>query len=246
MSETLQHLASVAMMEEKDSAKKGGGSIWERDELCVRYIIEEGKINMLLRAMNEYKKFQYGRIAEGAKDEETKISMKVFEQSLGIILRCSFSAVEALQTLDMNILIEHVATVLKFAQENMDSIDDASSQEVVVTNYLELLFKQIESLNNEDTVMKNIESNEVVPLVLKHFEKFGAKSGKDILDSTIYFLAYLMETESYQTHKGKYIVDKEDKARLVLLEARTKDLMANDQNNRKALRCLSDNIVRFK
>ena len=44
-----------------------GGSIWERDELCVRYIIEEGKINMLLRTMNEYKTYQYASMKEGVK-----------------------------------------------------------------------------------------------------------------------------------------------------------------------------------
>ena len=34
-----------------------GGSIWERDELCIRYIIEEAKINVLMRTMNGFKKY---------------------------------------------------------------------------------------------------------------------------------------------------------------------------------------------
>lgn len=44
---------------------------------------------------------------------------KVFEQSLGVVLKCAFTAVEALQTLDITQLLEHVAMVLKFAVENI-------------------------------------------------------------------------------------------------------------------------------
>ena len=59
---------------------------------------------------------------------------------------------------------------------------------------------------------------EVVPLVLKHFEKFSPKLEKESQDPYVYFLAILMETEIYQTHKGKYIADAGDKSRLALLE----------------------------
>jgi|EP00670_Eutreptiella_braarudii_P002455 hypothetical protein len=247
MADTLQHLASVAMMEEKDSAKKEGGSIWERDELCVRYIIEEGKINMLMRTMNDFKKYQYQAMKEGAKEEDGKVSTKVFEQSLGILLKCAFTAVEALQTLDVTNMIEHIAMVLKHALESYEfTPGDISCQEFLVVRYLELIFKKLESLNNEETIMKQIECNEVVPLVLKHFEKFSPKLEKESQDPYVYFLAILMETEIYQTHKGKYIADAGDKSRLALLEGRTKEILSVDQDNRKAVRALSDNITRFK
>eukprot|EP00992_Anisonema_acinus_P000101 TRINITY_DN10034_c0_g1_i2.p1 TRINITY_DN10034_c0_g1~~TRINITY_DN10034_c0_g1_i2.p1 ORF type:complete len:296 (+),score=57.71 TRINITY_DN10034_c0_g1_i2:78-965(+) len=246
MTDTLQHLASVAMMEEKDSAKKDG-SIWERDELCVRYIIEEGKINMLLRTMNEFKVFQYTAMKEGsAKDEESRIRMKIFEQSLGIVLKCTFTAVEALQTLDLTHLIEHIAVVLKHSLEFFEPVPgELTVQEILVIQYLDLLLKKVENLN-EENVMKQIESHEIVSLVLKHFEKFSPKLEKEAFDPYAYFLAHLMETEAYQTHRGSYIVDKDDKMRLALLEGRTKELMAADGDNRKALRALSDNIIRFK
>lgn len=88
---------------------------------------------MLMRSMNEFKKYQYQCQGEGIKvltrvvcavklfllvQEETKVSMKVFEQSLGILLKCAFTAVEALQTLDLTNVVEHTAMVLKQAIEN--------------------------------------------------------------------------------------------------------------------------------
>eukprot|EP00667_Euglena_gracilis_P016611 EG_transcript_17401 len=247
MADTLQHLASVAMMEEKDStSKKDGGSIWERDELCVRYIIEEGKINMLMRSMNEFKKYQYQCQGEGIK-EETKVSMKVFEQSLGILLKCAFTAVEALQTLDLTNVVEHTAMVLKQAIENYEQVPgDSNCQEFLVVAYLDLIFRKIESLNSQDNVMRQLESNEIVPLVLKHFEKFGPALDKDAKEHYVYFLANMMETEGYQTHRTKYLVDAATKKRLVLLEGITKEFLSSDQENRKALRALSDNIIRVK
>jgi hypothetical protein len=246
MTDTLQHLASVAMMEEKDSTKKEG-SIWERDELCVRYIIEEGKINMLMRIMNEFKVFHYNAQNEGtSKDEDAKIRMKLFEQSLGILLKCTLSAVEALQTLDITHLIEHIAMVIKHVLDCLDfSPGEYTVQEMLVISYLELIFRKIEHLN-EENIMKQLENNDIVPLVLKHYEKLSPKLDKDAHEAYIFFLAYLMETETFQTFKNKFICDQDDKRRLTLMEGRVKELMAANADNRKVLRSLSDTIVRSK
>eukprot|EP01006_Ploeotia_vitrea_P048050 TRINITY_DN67192_c4_g3_i1.p1 TRINITY_DN67192_c4_g3~~TRINITY_DN67192_c4_g3_i1.p1 ORF type:complete len:308 (+),score=33.84 TRINITY_DN67192_c4_g3_i1:108-926(+) len=244
MTDTLQHLASVAMMEEKDCAKKEG-SIWERDELCVRYIIEEGKINMLMRTMNEFKQYQYTAEKEGSIKEDVAQRVKVFEQSLGILLRCSFMAVEALQTLDLTQLIEHIAFVLKHSIQNCDPLPEQNTQEIVVLQYLTLVVKQIEQLN-EEAVMGQIESNEIVPLVLNHYEVVGQKLEKPQREAYCFFLAHLMETEFYQTHRAKFITGKPDKERLAMLEALNKELMQADSAQRKLLRALSDNIIRFK
>lgn len=245
MTDTLQHLASVAVMEEKDSAKKDG-SIWERDELCVRYIIEEGKINMLMRSMSEFKSFNYAAEAEGGiKDDDTKVRVKIFEQSLGLLLKCTFTAVEALQTLDITHLIEHITIVIRHALTRLDALTDFTAQEVLVIPYLDLLMRHIDQLN-EEAVMNQIERNGIVSLTLQHFEKFGSKLEKEVQDSYAFFLAHLVETETYQTHKTKFITDKEDKRRLALLEGLVKELVAVETERRKALRALSDNIIRFK
>ena len=47
-----------------------------------------------------------------------KVITKVFEQSLGILLKCALTTVEALQTLDVTNMIEHIAMVLKHAIES--------------------------------------------------------------------------------------------------------------------------------
>eukprot|EP01006_Ploeotia_vitrea_P049909 TRINITY_DN67391_c7_g1_i1.p1 TRINITY_DN67391_c7_g1~~TRINITY_DN67391_c7_g1_i1.p1 ORF type:complete len:304 (+),score=30.53 TRINITY_DN67391_c7_g1_i1:94-912(+) len=244
MTDTLQHLASVAAMEAKDCAKKGG-SVWEREELCIRYIIEEGKINMLMRSMNEYKTYQYNAKKEGSIKEDQVPRMTSFEHNLGQVLRCSFTAVEALQTLDLTSLVEHVAMVLKWSVENPEGLTDPNTQEILVIQYLDLVVKHIEQLN-EDAVLGQMEGNEIVPLVLRHFEVIGSKLEKAQQESYCYFFAHLMETEFYATNRAKFIPGKPEKERLAMLEGITKELAGADAAVRKALRPLSDNIIRFK
>eukprot|EP01012_Entosiphon_sulcatum_P041682 TRINITY_DN55568_c0_g1_i1.p2 TRINITY_DN55568_c0_g1~~TRINITY_DN55568_c0_g1_i1.p2 ORF type:complete len:313 (-),score=70.02 TRINITY_DN55568_c0_g1_i1:1264-2151(-) len=247
MTDTLQHLASVATIEEKDATKRDG-SIWERDELCVRYIIEEGKINLLLRSLTEFKAFQYAGENEGFfQEEETKVRARIFEHSLGLLLKCAFGAVEALQTLDITHLIEHIAAVIRraIAQGEAATPPEVASQEALVISYLELLLRHVDQLN-EETVMGQLEKNGVVGLVLRHHELFGSKLEKELQESYALFLAGLMETETYQTHRAKYICDKDDKRRLALLEPLVKSMLSVDSDRRRALRALNDNIIRFK
>ncbi len=40
--------------------------------------------------------------------------MQVYEQSLGLLLRCAFQSVETLQTLDFPLLLQHISEVLTF------------------------------------------------------------------------------------------------------------------------------------
>ena len=55
MIESLQHIANVASMEHRlprdvnDSA-----TLWEGDEQTVRFLLEEGKLNLCVRLMREY------------------------------------------------------------------------------------------------------------------------------------------------------------------------------------------------
>ena len=49
---------------------------------------------------------------------DRKVSTKVSEQSVGILLKCAFTAAEALQTFDVTNMIEHIAMVLNHALES--------------------------------------------------------------------------------------------------------------------------------
>merc|ERR1712166_40480 len=54
--DSLKYVASIAQMEDKlRKTKESSSTLWESDELASRYIVEEGKLNLLLRMLYEHK-----------------------------------------------------------------------------------------------------------------------------------------------------------------------------------------------
>jgi len=276
MSDTLQHLSSVAVMEEKDAAMgnannktTGGqeGSVWEREELCIRILVEEGKINLLLRLLNTYKKFVISTPTSAIASvvarqcpvygmPEVLQRMTMFEQGLGVLLRCSMTAVECLQTLDLFGLMDHIALVMDHSLSTESSftlppggelLDASSVQEFVVFGYLYYLMRKIEHLS-EDRVMGKLKDSLIVPkglAVIEKFQRCGVLA-KETLHHFIYFLGYTFETEAFKTHPTQFVISAEDRQKLCLLEASVKERMSADPTRRKTLRCVVDAIVRYK
>jgi len=114
------------MMEHKLPRDNDDATLWEGDELTVRFLLEEGKLNLCMRLMKEYKikqaQAQAGDYAafiiKAAKSVEMtdveafKQRLLVFEQSLGVLLKCALEHVEAVQTTDLPELVDHVHAVL--------------------------------------------------------------------------------------------------------------------------------------
>ena len=53
MVDSLQHISSIAVMEQKLPQQAGGGemTLWDKDDMAVRMVLEEGKLNMCLRVL---------------------------------------------------------------------------------------------------------------------------------------------------------------------------------------------------
>ena len=129
LTDSLQHIANVALMEHR-LPREGDSTLWEGEELTVRYMLEEGKLNLCLRLMEEYKRGQAAEQAKGAAAYEDflkgvaaacecqdvallKARLLVFEHNLGVLLRCALEHIEAVQTTDLPLLVSHCAAVLR-------------------------------------------------------------------------------------------------------------------------------------
>jgi hypothetical protein len=56
--ESLQHIGNIAVMEQRlPQSHAASATLWERDDLTVRYMLEEGKLNVTLRAMVNHRNF---------------------------------------------------------------------------------------------------------------------------------------------------------------------------------------------
>lgn len=58
MADTLWRVATVSEAEAKLPKDSEGATLWETEEAALRYLLEDGKLNLCLRNMVTYKEFQ--------------------------------------------------------------------------------------------------------------------------------------------------------------------------------------------
>ena len=58
MSIILFRLAGIAELESNLAQPKENATLWETEEQAIRYLIEDGKLNLCLRCMINYKEYQ--------------------------------------------------------------------------------------------------------------------------------------------------------------------------------------------
>eukprot|EP01036_Dinobryon_divergens_P033940 gene33940-43848_t len=58
MADVLGRVAHVSEMEAKLPAPKNDATLWETEELALRYLLEDGKLNLCLRNLIEFKQYQ--------------------------------------------------------------------------------------------------------------------------------------------------------------------------------------------
>lgn len=102
--------SSAKMLEKQDT------TLWEREEFCARQIVEEGKVNLLMRSLAEFKSQLITSCVEGRAPQGKQHSLSVlYESGVGNLLRITLVAVEAIQTLDVRAMLEHFGRTWDFA-----------------------------------------------------------------------------------------------------------------------------------
>jgi hypothetical protein len=65
MADTFGRLANVSDVESALPSAKKDGTLWETEEQALRFLLEEGKLNMSLRSLTEFKSRQIQSRREG-------------------------------------------------------------------------------------------------------------------------------------------------------------------------------------
>jgi len=264
MIDSLHHVANIAGMEHRSLGPASENStLWEGDDLTVRFLLEEGKLNLCLRMMNSFCKVRslsesslgtYVSATGVADAAALKQRMLIFEQDMGLLLRCALEHVEAVQTADLPLICEHCKQVLQQALAEGGGAEAFSPrmQEVMVMHYLGSVCKRMEAGldDGEGKLMPHIAESGgekglvyLVVTVLSKYPSF-AKEGKL---SAALFLAFVFDSEEYSTHAAKYSTP-EVKATLTSLKPMFADVVAEaaqkDPKQKKVLRPLTDVLAR--
>eukprot|EP00002_Diphylleia_rotans_P038614 TRINITY_DN8816_c0_g1_i1.p1 TRINITY_DN8816_c0_g1~~TRINITY_DN8816_c0_g1_i1.p1 ORF type:complete len:308 (-),score=78.77 TRINITY_DN8816_c0_g1_i1:335-1258(-) len=256
MVESLQHISSIALMEDRLQSGATPTTLWEREELTIRFILEEGKLNVSLRNMVDYFEFKQSylknpstallKYIQGTGQDQATLESKMFlyEQSLGMLLRCAFLSVESLQTLDLTLLLTHVTAVLQAAIADTAAPAD-HAQGSLVLHYLSSTALHLEKLN-EDRVASLLESNDIVTLVIQLLHKHGKSISKEYVLSGAYFLSGIFQSDAYLSRRSKYIKNQETKKQLVEVRSTLLAEYEGSLETRRKLQGLIEQSADFK
>jgi len=276
MLSSLQHMTDTAVLEQQASmfeqasttaeGPAGAGAVlstlWERNELTIRYLLEEGKLNLCLRLMIDFKDMQrqemFAQALATAKAQEPshsfddlptiKVKAALYEQCLGMLLSCAFSNVESLQTLDMPALFEHMGKTLTFSlthPEMVKSRDADRRQEVLSLHYLAVIFQKIEGLQ-EDRIMELVGEHNIIGLVIDNITIYFPEYSTSTKQQSCLALSGIFSTEEYKSSPDRFFPTKEDKMKLVDLDETVFKVQFPDYAAKKNVRPLLDAVSKLK
>lgn len=198
------------------------GTLWDQEahENAIRILVEEAKVNLCLRMMKEFKMWQCdpslkaSTMAEAIQAYEfTELQLeqkcRMFEESLGVLLKQAFQHKETLQLMDIPMLIEHLAICFTNAIQTRTPDappTGAKTQETLVTFYFASLMKHAEELNNGELLAKAREQN-LVELAATHALCSNSECQKEVLMAASEGFAALADNEDFSTNWQTFFVD---------------------------------------
>ncbi|OQS07911.1 hypothetical protein THRCLA_00094 [Thraustotheca clavata] len=218
MAKNMTRFGEISEMERK-LPKQENATLWECEELALRYILEDGKLNLCLRILVEYKEYERNTAIRDF-DPDTKKLMASFERGLGVMLKNAWLHVEALQTTDLPLLIEYVATILNNCREEpgfFSEKDPADSQEVIVLYYLHGLLKRLEDIG-ESRIMPLMQERQIFELVAWHLEHNNRSFSPEDTLTAAEVLALICDTEDFQTHPTNYVSSNQARQNLAAIQ----------------------------
>lgn len=252
MADVLGRVANVSDMESNLAAGKEDKTLWETEEQALRFLLEDGKLNLCLKNLIEFKQHQRrARVIGSGPIFDFAVECDKFERGLGIILKNAWSHVEALQTSDLIGLMNHIADVIEGALEAPELLrfhikagDLHQRQEIVVFYYLYDVMRHLDEIG-ENRIMPTIRERGIFMLSINLIERVHAGILGIHTLKALGALSLMVGTEDFSTYTSQHI--KSDNV-ATLVEFKTSCLapFQTDFENRKVIRPLIDCIDRAK
>lgn len=258
MTDFFGRVASITDMESKlSSAKNEASTLWETEEQALRFMLEDGKMNLCLKSLAEFKRTQIRvRLIEQGEMLDFPNECDKFEKGLGSIMRNAWQHVEVLQTTDLPALVHHIADVLTAANDMPDIIDSYirqgdlhQRQELMVFHYMNGLFGHIEDIR-EHRVMPMIRERRVFMLGVEALCNYCQDRGLESLMQVhrvkaAQALSLLVDTDDFCTYKDQHYQNT-DVDTLIRLKEDCLITIAKDYELKKSIRPLMDCIDKAK
>ena len=215
-------------------------------------------MNLVLRVLHRYKvatrlptwPATLQSTAERFKSElQTVVERcRVFEQSVGILLKYVLSHVEAVQIIDQPEFIVHAAEVIQEAKDSEEKLDGADAdkmQQTLVIYYLASISGKFEELD-EERIMDLIEENNLIPLFVSFLERRCQQHSVATLMQASYALNNLIASDPYQTDPKRFLNAEGQKSLVALKGLFIAELVAKQGMKKAGVQSLWDEVQRLE
>lgn len=250
--------ANPKVLETQGRDRDSEGTLWDQEthENAIRILVEEAKVNLCLRMMNDFKTWDYNLAEKQFAMEQAmkaydytipQLEQKCtqFEECLGVLLRRAFMHVETLQLMDIPLLITHCETVLRVAVAQ-DDLGDQRMQQTLALYYFASLTKHAEALNNGELLAK-VKETHLVELAVTHYLKFHEQLAPDLKLYLAEGLSALADNEDFQPQWEEYFTEEGSKQNFLLLESTlSAPILAEKPDKTRQIRPLLDFYKRIQ
>lgn len=247
MAEQIGRIGEITEME-RQLPKAKDATLWECEEVALRFLLEDGKLNLCLRNLVDFNDYLKRVVERGPVKESTMEVMSKFEKGMGLTLKNAWLHSEAVQTTDLPLLITYVHDVFNYCLENPNYLVSKSlenCQEVTVIHFLYGLCKQLESMD-ESRIMPLIMEKRVFALLAMHLSTNISRLPVSDVAAGVEALALMCGTEDFQSHSDHYVDSSETEQALLSLKDDYLDEATEDIDVRKRLRPLLDVIQQLQ
>ncbi|TYZ61487.1 hypothetical protein PybrP1_008950 [[Pythium] brassicae (nom. inval.)] len=253
MAEQIGRIGDITEME-RSLPKQQDATLWECEEIALRYLLEDGKLNLCLRNLVDYNDYLKRMIERGPIKDSTMELMQKFERGMGLTLKNAWLHAEAVQTTDIPLLIEYIHSIFSYCLENPNYLADKkmdNCQEITIVHFLLGLCKQLDAID-ESRVMPLIIEKRIFSLLAMHLSMnihlltVSPDSQSADIAVGVEALALLCATEDFQSHSDRYVDSRETESALLTLRDEYLEDATADEDVRKRLRPLLDVIRRIK
>ncbi|KAL0585998.1 hypothetical protein ABG067_004321 [Albugo candida] len=213
MAKQIERVGEITEME-RNLPKAKGVTVWECEEVALRYLLEDGKLNLCLRNLIAYNEFL--RASDSLSQQMTREmqdAMHQFEKGMGLTLKNAWFHAEAVHITDLPKLVEYVHTVLQCAVQKPNILKEKEMepcQEISVIYYLLGITKQLESMDESRLVPLFVEEK-IFQLLTKHLVLQFHLLQEDTVLAALDTLSLMCGTEHFQSHPEDYL-DSDDVA----------------------------------
>lgn len=256
LSQMETHLPDQKMVENQEGRATGEGTLWDQGahEETIRVLVEEAKVNLCLRIIHDFKKWDYDSDVREQKiatavakfncdESQLERNAQAFEDCLGILLVRALAHVETLQLTDIPLILEHVQMVLNHVDDFGNSKTfSPKSQEKVCIYYYAYVLKFTEDLNAAE-ILGRIKELDLILLANK-FLKNNFVPLETLVDVVVGYAA-LCDNEDFQCDWESFFPTEEHIEYFLELDKVAQKMLAHYEDKAKEIRPLLDFLIKL-